>query len=121
MQIRIQILAMAIGVVLLMSIFQLIRKNRLMEQYSLLWIGSALLIVVLSAWRGLLEKMSRLIGIYYPPSALFAIGIFCGMIIALHFTVVISNLTKEKNTLVQELALLKSEVAELKKRMDSGS
>jgi len=118
MQIRIQILTMLMGVVLLLVIFQLIRKNRLLEQYSLLWIASAVLLFVMAAWRNLLEKISHLIGIYYPPSALFVLAIFCGMVIALHFSVVISKLTKENNTIAQELAILKTEIKNIKDRVD---
>ncbi|MCD6116170.1 DUF2304 domain-containing protein [bacterium] len=119
MQIRIQILTMLMGVILLLVIFQLIRKNRLLEQYSLLWIASAVLLFIMAAWRGLLEKISHLIGIYYPPSALFVLAIFCGMVIALHFSVVISKLTKENNTLAQKVAILGTEIKSLNDRMDS--
>ena len=117
MQIRIQILSFLIGAVLLAIIFQLIRKNKLLEQYAILWIVSAVIVIVLAAWRGMLEKMSRLIGICYPPSALFAIAIFCGMVIALHFSVVISKLTNDKNKLTQEMALLKNQVEKLQEKI----
>ncbi len=110
---RVQLVSILLTAVLLGIIFQLIRKNRLLEQYSLLWILSALILLVMSFWRDLLNKFSSLVGIYYPPSALFLFAILCGIMIALHFSVVISKLTKQNNTLAQEMAILKQELKEL--------
>lgn len=111
---RIQYFSALVGILLLAVIFQLIRKNRLLEQYSLLWIASAILLLVFSIWRDLLEKLADSVGIFYAPSALFLIAIFCGMVIAMHFSVVISQLKKQNHTLAQELALLKREVQVMK-------
>lgn len=112
---RIQIVSIVLSIFLLGVIFQLIRKNRLLEQYALLWILSAGLLLLISFWRDLLTKLSALAGVYYPPSALFLLAILCGMMIAMHFSVVISKLTKQNHTLAQEVALLKQTLEEMKK------
>jgi hypothetical protein len=114
MQIRIQIVSILVGLALLAVIFQLIRKNRLQEKYSLLWIVSVLIVLILSVWRDLLATFSNLVGIFYAPSAIFLVALFCGMIIALHFSVVISDLSRQNKTLAQEIALLKEELKEMK-------
>ncbi len=114
MQIRVQILSLCVGIGLLVVLFQLIRKNRLEEKYALLWIASAMILILFSVWRGLLEKLAMMVGIYYAPSALFLIALFCGVIIALHFSVVISNLTRQTKTLAQEVALLRQEIEVLR-------
>jgi hypothetical protein len=113
MQVRVQIVSILLGVVLLGVIFQLIRKNRLQEKYALLWITSAAIVLLLSVWRDLLESFATWVGIFYAPSALFLVALFCGMVIALHFSVVISDLSKQNKTLVQEIALLKEELRRL--------
>jgi hypothetical protein len=113
MQVRVQIVSILLGVILLGVIFQLIRKNRLQEKYALLWISSAAIVLLLSVWRGLLESFASWVGIFYAPSALFLVALFCGMVIALHFSIVISDLSKQNKTLVQEIALLKEELGRL--------
>jgi len=110
MQVRVQIVSILVGVILLGTIFQLIRKNRLQEKYALLWILSAVIVLVLSVWRDFLALFASWVGIFYAPSALFLVALFCGMVIALHFSVVVSDLTKQNKTLVQEIALLKEEL-----------
>jgi len=101
------------AVILLLSVFQLIRKKKLLEKYSLLWIASCILLIIVALWKGLLDRLSGLFGIYYPPSALFMTAILCGIVISLHFSVVISRLREQNNTLAQEIALLKQEVEAL--------
>ena len=111
---RVELVSILLVFFLLGIIFQLIRKNRLLEQYSLLWIISALILLVLSLWRDLLDRFAALTGIYYAPSALFLFAILCGIMIALHFSVVISRLTKQNHALAQEMALLKQELEAVK-------
>ena len=114
---RVQIVSIVLVVLLLGIIFQLIRKNRLLEQYSLIWILSAALLLLMSLWRDLLHQIASLAGIHYPPSALFLFAMLCGMMIALHFSVVISKLTKQNHMLAQKVALLKQELDEMKKSL----
>jgi hypothetical protein len=111
---RVELVSIVLVFFLLGILFQLIRKNRLLEQYSLLWIVSALILLVFSLWRGLLERFAALTGIYYAPSALFLFAILCGIMIALHFSVVISRLTKQNHALAQEIALIKQELEAVK-------
>ena len=111
---RVELVSILLVFFLLAVLFQLIRKNRLLEQYSLLWIVSALILLVLSLWRNLLDRFAALTGIYYAPSALFLFAILCGIMIALHFSVVISRLTKQNHILAQEIAILKQELEAVK-------
>jgi hypothetical protein len=120
MQTRIMIFAVGLGLILLAVIFQLIRKNRLQEKYSILWIASAVVLVVLSMWTQLLKTFAAWIGVFYPPSALFAVAAFCGLVIALHYSVVLSTLTGQNKTLAQELALLREEVNRLRLERSGG-
>jgi hypothetical protein len=55
-------------------------------------------------------------GIYYPPAALFLIGFGFTLLILMNFSVLVSDLTDRNKCLAQEIALLKQEVEELKKK-----
>lgn len=110
MNVRIQILAIFGSLLIAVFIFELIRKRKLIERYSLLWFGSVLVLIVLSLWRGLLEQAASVMGVDYAPSALFIVAIFCGTVLFVHFTIVISKLTEQNKMLAQELALLKEKL-----------
>jgi hypothetical protein len=63
--------------------------------------------LLMSSWRGLLDFVSHLIGIYYPPSFLFLLAFLFLFLIIMHFSVVISSLFESNKRLAQEIALLR--------------
>jgi len=106
--IRIQILAIVGSVLLIFFILDLIRRKRLREEFAILWLAMAAVFLVLSIFRGLLDRVSYFIGIGYPPAALFLFLIMGLMIILIHFSTAISELKDTQKKLVQEIGLLKA-------------
>jgi hypothetical protein len=96
----------------LVVVIEMIRRGRLKEKYALLWLFAGAVLLVLSVSRGLLEYVSFLVGIYYPPSFLFLLAFLFLLLITLHFSSVISGLSEKNKQLAQELALLRQEIAE---------
>ncbi|MGQ9671630.1 MAG: DUF2304 domain-containing protein [Candidatus Aminicenantales bacterium] len=107
---RIQVLAIIGSLLLVLFILELIRRKRLKEEFSLLWLGMGLVFLVISLFRGLLDKFSYFVGIGYPPAALFLLLIMGLTIILIHFSVAISELKEANKRLTQELGLLKREL-----------
>jgi len=97
------------GMILLLVI-ELIRRGRLKERYSILWLFAGVFLLILSLSRETLEFFSHLVGIYYSPSFLFLIAFLFLMMITLHFSVVISGLSEKNKKLAQELSLLRNEM-----------
>jgi hypothetical protein len=91
-------------------VIELIRRDRLKERYSLLWLCASALLLVLSLSRDVLEYLSHALGIYYPPSLLFLLAFLFLLLITLHFSVVLSGLSEKNKKLAQELALLRQEL-----------
>jgi hypothetical protein len=109
---KVSIVAAAAAVVLLLVILELIRSRRLQERYALLWLLTAIVVLVLSVSRGLLGWISDLVGIAYPPSALFVLAAFFILVVLLHYSTVISKLSEQNTILAQRLALLERELKE---------
>ena len=105
---HLQIVAVIGSTLLLLGVFELVRRRRLMERYALLWLASAVALLALSIWGGLLGRVSRLIGVYYPPSALFVIAFAFVLILLLHFSITVSRLADQTKVLAQRLALLEA-------------
>jgi hypothetical protein len=106
METRVQIVAIVVSALLFLGLFELVRQRRLLERYALLWMGSALVLLVLSIWTGLLEELATAVGIYYAPSALFVFAFGFILILLLHFSVAVSRLADQNKVLAQQLALL---------------
>jgi hypothetical protein len=109
---RVSIFAAIAALVLLLVIFELIRSRRLQERYALLWLLTGLVIFVFSVWRGLLAKVADLVGIAYPPSALFVLAAFFVLVVLLHYSTVISKLSDQNRILAQRLGLLERRLEE---------
>ena len=71
---RVSIAAAVAAVILLLVILELIRSRRLQERYALLWLLTGFVILILAAWRSALARLADLVGIAYPPSALFVLA-----------------------------------------------
>jgi hypothetical protein len=106
MDLRLRIVALlAIGVLFLI-VLDLVRRRRLLERYALLWLGSAIALAGLAAWSGLLQWVSRTIGVVTPANALFVAAFGFVLVLLLHFSIAVSRLTDQTKILAQRLALL---------------
>ena len=106
----IPLLATLANIAIFISVIELVRRNRLKERYSLLWLLASVVMLWFSLSRESLHAVSRLIGIQYPPSLLFLLAILFLIIINIHFSTVISELSEKNKHLAQEIALLKDEL-----------
>ncbi len=103
---RIRFLTILAAVLILAMIIELVRRRKLKEEYSVLWVLTATLLVVLSVWYGLLVKLTHLIGGTVPSSTLFFFGLMFVVSLLLHFSIRVSMLERRITSLVQEIALL---------------
>jgi len=105
-----KVLAISLSIGLLILIFELVRRRKLREEYSWLWMLTGVIIFVLGIWYDLLLFITHLVGAALPTSTLFFFGIFFLVLINLYFSVKVSTLTDEIKKLAQELAILNNRV-----------
>ncbi len=104
-----------IGAFLFMAfIFRLIVKGKLREEYSIVWIGLTIVIVVFAIWRRGLEQMAALLGVFYPPSLLFLVGLAGIIVFLVHLSVVNSRMQSQIKNLAHEIAYLRQEMEQAK-------
>jgi len=115
----VQVLSITVSLMILVTVIEFIRRGAFKEKYALMWLFSSVVLLTISIWRGLLHKLAALFGFFYPPSFLFLIGLGFLMLITLHFSVVISNLTEKNKKLAQEIGLIKDELETLKKEKNA--
>ena len=110
-------LVAALAVLLVLGvIIELIRRHRLQERYALLWIATGTVMLVLALWRGALHTFAELVGIAYPPSALFMVAGLFVFVVLLHYSTVLSRLSEQNKTLAQRLALLEERLRDRDER-----
>jgi hypothetical protein len=102
---RLQIVSIVVTLALLFVVLELIRRRKLMERYSLLWLATALILLAMAVFTPLLGAISNAVGIATPSNALFAAAVAFLALLVLHFSTTISRLTDESKVLAQRLAL----------------
>lgn len=107
-------IVMLLAVVLYFGLlFLLLRKRSLNLKYTLLWIFSGILMLILAIFPAVLDWFSALVGIYEPTNALFACVFFCVIIILMSLTAIVSKLNNRVKGLAQYIAVLEKRVREL--------
>jgi hypothetical protein len=103
---NLRIVAIAGSLALLLFIIELVRRRRLKEEYSVLWVATAVLLLLLAAWGGLLRGFTNAIGAMSQASALYFFGLIFVVFLLLNFSVRVSALERRVVLLLQEIALL---------------
>lgn len=114
LSVTIQLISLLGATLFMVMIFRLIVQGRLREEYSIVWIFCTVILIFFSIWRKGLEKISLLLGVYYPPSLIFLAAIFAIIVFLVHLSVVNSKLQNQIKDLSQEMAYLKKEVQTLR-------
>ncbi|MBW2194449.1 MAG: DUF2304 domain-containing protein [Deltaproteobacteria bacterium] len=95
------------------SILYLVRRRKLGEEYSWLWLLTSLSLFVLVIKYSWLVLITDLIGAVLPTSTLFVGALIFLMFLSVQFSVAITKLSKQVKNLVQENALLRHKLEEI--------
>ena len=114
---RAMVFGLVASIIALLFIIELVRQRRLKEEYSLLWLATAAALIILSVSRPLLDVLASMVGIFYPPSALFLVAMVFVLFILLHFSTVLTRLAQENKETAQQLALLRWQLEQAQKAL----
>jgi hypothetical protein len=91
---------------LLLFILELVRRRELKEEYTVLWVVTGLVLLLLAAWEPLLRAIAEAIGASSEASMLYFFGLIFVVALLLHFSVRVSRLERRVTSMMQEIALL---------------
>jgi len=111
---RTQVITAIGAVLLLLYVLDLVRRRRLSEEYSLLWVLLTAVVAVLGFSTPLLTWLTRALGMMGASSTVFAFGLAFAIAMLLFLTVKLSRLGQENHALTRELALLRHELETLR-------
>ena len=115
---RIQVIAIVLSAVFLLGVLELVRRRKLVEEYSFLWIAVATLMLAISVWRELLHSAARELGVHDPPNVLL-IALTAAVVLALlGISVILSRQRRQIERLIEDASILSAEVRDLRKDRD---
>ena len=100
--------------VILVVLFELLRRRHLREKYAVTWALVAVGVLVLTIFPGLLYAASDLVGVDVPANLLFFLASIVLMVLTLQHSFELGRLEDKTRTLAEELALLRLEVDRLR-------
>ena len=108
------------GLLILGVVINLVRTRKLKEEFALLWLVSAILVVLAPLGVvDLLDQLAYAVGIEYPPALILTIAIICLLGILFQFSLRLSRFTDQIKVLTQESALLARRVEELESQLNA--
>jgi hypothetical protein len=116
--IKLQLFLIVFSAIGLIMLINMIKKYNLELKYALLWIVLSIVTILLSIIPKISTFVSEWLGIETPVNTVFLIGIFIILMILFSLTVALSSSHNKIKGISQELGIYKSELKELKKRLD---
>lgn len=111
-----RVIAVVVSLGFLAAVLNLVRRGKLKEEYTPIWVLVALGIMGLSVWFDGLRLITRLVGAWTPSSTLFFFGLLFLLVLCLNYAVRLSGMSAQLKVLAQEVSLLR---AELERRRSS--
>lgn len=109
------VLAVVLSTAVLITVLLLVRRRKLREEYTPIWVALALLMTAISLRLDLLRLVTRAIGAWTPSSTLFFLGELFLMGICLNYAVRFSRQTLQLKDLAQETAVLRARLEALER------
>ena len=108
-----KIFALIVSVIIFFVTVEMVRRKKLREEYSVLWLTTSIIMFVLVLKYDWLVYLTNLIGAVVPTTTLFIGSLIFLMLIAIQFSIKLSSLSDQVKNLAQENALLKQELREI--------
>lgn len=115
MAFRLQMVLLIAVCIYFVMVFHLLKRKMLNLKYTLLWLVSGLVMLILTIFPRILQFFASAVGISDPMNALFSIILFCIIIILMSLTAIVSKLNEKNKNLIQSVALLEKRVRDLEK------
>jgi len=103
--------------VVLIALFELLRRQRLREKYAVIWFFVALGVLAIAIFPDLLSGLADLVGVELPVNLLFFLASLFLLVLTLQHSYELGRLEEKTRTLAEEVGLLRLEL-EMRQEQD---
>jgi hypothetical protein len=104
----ISVFVIVVAVMIALVVLAYIRKWRLREEYSILWLLLVAAMVLLASFEGITVWLADRLDVAYAPSILYFVALAFVAAMLFHYSLEISRLSDQSRRLAQEVSLLRS-------------
>ena len=116
-----RIVAFGVSVVLLIIVLWLLRRGKLREEYTPIWFGLSVVLLVISVRLDFLRWITNAIGAWTTSSTIFFLGELFLLAICLSYAVRLSTAFLQLKNLSQEMAILRTQVDTLRQGLSASA
>ena len=116
MPLRQQIFSLAVSVVVFVFVIDMVRRRRLREEYSVIWLVTSVVMFIVVFKYAWLKTITEWIGATTSTTTLFFGSLIFLMLMSMQFCIMISKLSGQMKDLSQENALLRKQIETLARR-----
>ncbi len=106
----IYVFAIVFAIVFEIFILNLVRRNKLDEKYSILWIILGIIILFVAIFPNSIVTIAGWFNVYYPPTLMLLFALMVLGVYIIHISIVITKQNKMIVKLTQELAIVKEKM-----------
>ena len=96
--------------VVLIALFEMLRRHRLREKYAVLWFFVAVGVLTITIFPGLLTGLAELLGVELPVNLLFFLASLFLLVLTLQHSYELGRLEEKTRVLAEEVGLLRLEL-----------
>lgn len=111
MSTNLKILAILFCLFMIGLVIYFIRENKIIVKYSFIWFSAFMILLLFALFPGLLNFVTKMIGMQVGSNVIFSLVIALLIFITLSLTIIVSSQTKKIRLLIQEVSMLKEEMA----------
>ena len=101
------VLGLAAAIIVVITLFEMLRRHRLREKYALIWFVLAMGSLTVAAFPALLYGLADLLNVQVPSNLVFFIASLLLLAMSLQHSFEIGKLEDRTRTLAEEVALLR--------------
>lgn len=109
------IVILVIGALLSISIFYLVRKDKMHGPFATWWLMVALATIILSAFPSWVDNVALKIGIVYPPTLILVLAVGLMLIKMLTMDMALTRKERKIRRLTQRMAIIENKIDMLTK------
>lgn len=116
-----RLLSVVVACLVLVVVFEMLRRRKLREKYAAMWLLVGLGVVVFGLFPNVAEFLAGLTGVQTASNFVFLLAGVVMLFVALQLSSEVGRLEEEVRTAVEEIALLRCELDETRQQLAASS
>jgi hypothetical protein len=116
--VKLQILTGVTSLLLLIVVFELLRRRQLREKYAVLWLAVGLFTAPFGFFPGSFNFLARHVGVANGASLVLFLAVIFLLLVCIHLSWEASRLEDETRSLAEEVALIRTELRDITTSLD---